>query len=130
MNEGSESCTETLDWGLSILRFSVAVLVAKPALSKFVTYENSVSFFEAFGIPFPETMVLVAGFIEVGAVLLLLFDVRTGLAAVSLVPVMIVAITYVGLDWKNGLVLLSSLVILVLDTNDEVVRELRGRLVG
>lgn len=96
------------------LRLVVAFLVAKPALSKFLTYGNSVSFFDSLGIPYPAVMVLLAGVVEVAAVVLLVAGVGERLAALALVPVMLVAIVYSGLDWKNLAVLLGALAILAL----------------
>ena len=106
-------------WVLTGLRLVLAALVAKPALSKFHTYGNSVAFFDASGIPAPTLMVLIAGIIEVGAVALLLIGTGERLAALSLIPVMLVAILYVGLDWKNLSVLIGALGILVLETDSE-----------
>ena len=68
-------------------------------------------------MPAPAVMVIVAGLIEVGAVALLLAGTRERLAAVSLIPVMLVAILYVGPDWKNLSVLLGAMGLLVLETN-------------
>lgn len=102
------------DWLLTGVRVVVAALVAKPAVSKFLTYGNSVAFFDAIGMPFPEVMVLLAGFIEVGAVVLLLVGVKVRLAALSLVPVMLVAMLHVGPDWKNLSVLFGAVVLTVL----------------
>jgi uncharacterized membrane protein YphA (DoxX/SURF4 family) len=99
----------------------VAALVAKPALSKFLTYGNSVAFFDAIGMPAPTLMVVVVGVIEVGAVVLLLIGVGERLAALSLIPVMLVAMLYVGPDWKNLSVLLGSLAILGLGTDSDSV---------
>lgn len=98
------------------LRLVLVVLVAGPALSKFVTHSRSVAFFDAIGMPFPAAMVVVAGAIEVGAVVLLLVGVRERLAAAALVPVMLVAILHVGPDWKNLSVLLGALALVAIET--------------
>lgn len=98
------------------LRLSVAVLVAGPALSKVLTYGNSVSFFASLGVPYPEVMVLLAGVVEVAAVVALVVGRGERLAAAALIPVMLVAIAYAGLDWKNLAVLLGALGILALST--------------
>lgn len=96
------------------VRLTVAILVAKPAFSKVLTYESSVSLFSSLGIPFPALMVLVAGVVEVVAVSLLLVGVGYRVAALALIPVMLVAIVYAGPDWKNLAVLLGALSILAL----------------
>lgn len=116
--EHVQSIRETTpDWMLGGFRLVVAALVAKPALSKFLTYGNSVAFFDAIGIPAPTLMVAVAGIIEVGAVVLLLIGVGERLAALSLIPVMLVAMLHVGPDWKNLSVLIGALVIFMLETD-------------
>lgn len=112
------------------LRLVLVALVAKPALSKFVTHENSVSFFDAVGIHAPQLMVIIAGIIEVGAVLLLLAGVGERFATVLLVPVMLVAILYVGPDWKNLSVLFGALAFFVLKTDLSAVRQPADRLLG
>lgn len=109
------------EWVHIGLRLVLVALVAKPALSKVVTFGSSVSFFSAIGIPAPALMVIVAGFIEVGAVVLLLVGVGERLAAASLVPVMLVAILYVGPDWKNLSVLLGAMGLLVLVTDFDTI---------
>jgi putative oxidoreductase len=106
----------TPNWLLTGLRLILVVLIAKPALSKFITYGNSVAFFDAYGIPSPAIMVVVAGVLELAAVVMLFFGIGGQLAALFLIPVMIVAILYVGPDWKNIVVLVGSNVILVLGT--------------
>ncbi|ADB63355.1 DoxX family protein (plasmid) [Haloterrigena turkmenica DSM 5511] len=118
------------EWIHSGLRLVLVALVAKPALSKFVTHENSVSFFDAVGIPFPQLMVIIAGIIEVGVVFLLLAGVGERLAAVSLIPVMLVAILYVGPDWKNLSVLFGALTLLALKTDMDAVWQPANRLLG
>ncbi|ADB63395.1 hypothetical protein Htur_4607 (plasmid) [Haloterrigena turkmenica DSM 5511] len=47
------------EWVHIGLRLVLVALVAKSALSKFVTHENSVSFFDAVGMPAPQLMVIV-----------------------------------------------------------------------
>ena len=117
-------------WVLTTLRLVLAALVAKPALSKFVTYSDSVSFFDAYGIPMPEVMVIVAAVLEIIAVAMLLFGIGGRIAAVMLLPVMLVAILYVGPDWKNLIVLVGSIVILVLGTGSYSLWQPTDRLLG
>lgn len=120
----------TPDWVLIGLRLVLAVLVTKPALSKFVTFGNSVAFFDAIGMPAPTLMVIVAGLVEVGAVVLLLIGVGERLAALSLIPVMLVAILYVGPDWKNLSVLVGSLAILIFKTDRGSIWQPARQLLG
>ncbi|QLG63017.1 DoxX family protein [Halorarum salinum] len=103
-------------WVRLLIRLSIAAVVAKPALSKFLTHESSVAFFSRIGIPFPNAMVVIAGTIQITAVVMLVLGISEDLAALSLVPVMLVAIAYVGPDWKNLAVIGGSLAIIVLRT--------------
>jgi len=118
------------EWVHFGVRLVLVALVAKPALSKVLTYGGSVSFFDTIGMPAPAVMVIVAGLIEVGAVALLLVGIRERLAALSLIPVMLVAILYVGSDWKNLSVLLSAMVLLVLETDFAAIWHSVARRVG
>lgn len=59
------------------------------------------------------------GTIEMGAIVLLLVGVGERLAALSLIPVVLVAILYVGPDWKNLSVLIWSLAILTLEADPD-----------
>lgn len=102
-------------WWLQLgLRFGVAWLVVGPAVSKFLTHGRSVAFFAGLGIPAPTAMVLLAGVVEVAAVALLVLGVGDDLAALALLPVMLVAMLYVGPDWKNLAVLGGCLALLAL----------------
>lgn len=118
------------EWVHIGLRLMLVVLVAKPALSKVVTYGSSVSFFDVIGMPAPVVMVILAGLIEVGAVALLLVGVGERLAAVVLIPVMLVAILYAGPDWKNLSVLLGPMGLLVLETDFDAIWRPVDRRVG
>lgn len=102
------------EWTRLALRVAVAALVAGPAVSKFLTHGRSVEFFAGLGLPAPAVMVLLAGVVEVAAVALLVLGVGDDLAALSLVPVMVVAVAAVGPDWKNLAVLGGALAILAL----------------
>lgn len=135
MGNANVNCIQSVqqsipEWIHTALRLVLVALVAKPALSKVVTYGSLVAFFEAIGMPAPAVMVIIAGLIEVGAVALLLVGVGERLAAVSLVPVMLVAILYVGLDWKNLSVLVGAVGILVLETDFDAVWRPADRLLG
>lgn len=115
---------------LTGLRLVLVVLLAKPALSKVVTYGNSVAFFDAIGMPIPAVMVIVAGFIEVAAGVLLFFGIGGRVAAASLIPVMFVAMVYVGPDWKNLSVLVGSIAIVLFGTGSYSVWQPSERILG
>lgn len=55
--------------------------------------------------------------------MLLLVGVGERLAAISLIPVMVVAILYAGLDWKNVSVLVGAMGLLVLETDVDTLRQ-------
>lgn len=103
-------------WSPSALRYVVIGLVAPPALGKFLTYGTSVTLFRTLGIPAPETMVLLVGVLELGAVALLLLDDHRVLAALLLGPVVGVAAWTAG-EWQAiaVLVALAGLVAIDLD---------------
>lgn len=101
------------DWFLAGLRLLLVALLAKPALSKFLSYGSSVAFFDAIGMPYPAAMVIVAGVVEAVAGVLLLLGIGDRLAALSLIPVMLVAMLHVGPDWKNLAVLLGAAALVV-----------------
>lgn len=105
-------------WLPVLLRVAVVGLVARPAVSKFVSRSTSVAFFTRLGIPSPELMVLVSGVVEVLAVGLVLFGVAERLAAASLIPVMAVAIVYAGPSVSNIGVLLACVGLLVVGSDD------------
>jgi putative oxidoreductase len=104
--------------GRPVLRIGTAVLLFGPGVSKFITYNRSVAFFTALGLPAPELLVLVVGGIEIGAALSLFFDRVPWLGALLAIPVMVVAIATAGLSWQNIGVLLAST--LVIGTNARV----------
>ena len=119
MVEALERTVPTTDrsaawWLQLLLRFGLAWLVAGPAASKFLTHGRSVEFFASLGIPAPAAMVLLAGAVEVAAVLSLVVGVGDDLAALALVPVMLVAVAYAGPGWKNLAVLGGCLALLAL----------------
>jgi len=129
MSESWAERARSIDWPTADrfrvgLRLLVVALVARPAASKFLTYSDSVAFFDAIGTPLPTVLVVVTGVIEVVAVVLLLVGIRVRLAAASLVPVMLVAILYVGPDWKNLVVLAGSLALVA--SSSRSVRTLFG----
>lgn len=105
-------------WLPMVFRVAVVGLVARPAVSKFLTRSTSVAFFTQLGIPNPELMVLVSGAVEVAAVALVLFGVAERLAAASLIPVMAVAIVYAGPSVANVGVLLACVGLLVVGSDD------------
>ncbi|WP_330630849.1 DoxX family protein [Halocatena halophila] len=115
-NNRSEESQQTIIRLLSLgLRLGLIAILLKPAMSKALTYERSVSLFDALGIPLPGLMVVIAGSIQVLAIVLFLIGRLEPLAAGALVPVMIVAMLFAGLDWKNATVLIGSLVIIILE---------------
>jgi uncharacterized membrane protein YphA (DoxX/SURF4 family) len=104
--------------GRPALRIGAAALLFGPGVSKFITYDQSVTFFTRLGLPAPEVLVLVVGGIEIGVALSMLFDRVPWLGAILAIPIMIIAITTAGPSWQNIGVLLAST--LVIGTNARV----------
>jgi uncharacterized membrane protein YphA (DoxX/SURF4 family) len=112
------------DWTYDALRIGIAAVVVVPGASKFLTYGQSVAFFRALSIPEPAVLVIVVGIIEVGAAGLLFVDRWTPVAALALLPVVIVAALTAGPTWQNvGVFLGASGLGLVLTESGETILE-------
>lgn len=96
-----------------LFRYAIAGLTVVPGLSKFLTYGRSVAFFSQLGLPAPRYLVPLVGVVEVAAVGLLLVDTWTRVAALSLLPVMLVAAATAGVTWQNVGVAGAAVVLLV-----------------
>ena len=92
-----------------VLRVGIAGLLLGPGVSKFLTYRQSVQFFERLALPVPELLVPIVGGIELSAAALVLVDRAPRLAAVLVIPVMLVAIGTAGPSWQNLGVLTAAL---------------------
>lgn len=112
-----ESFVSVLRDNDDILRYAIAGMTVVPGLSKFLTYETSVAFFTQLGLPAPELLVPVVGAVEVTSVVLLLVDTWTRVAALSLLPVMLVAAATAGVTWQNVGVAAAALVLLATRTD-------------
>ena len=98
--------------GRPALRVGAAALLFGPGVSKFITYDRSVAFFSALGLPAPDLLVLVVGGLVIGAALSLFVDRGPWLGALLAIPMMAVAIATAGPSWQNiGVFLASTLVI-------------------
>lgn len=100
----------------SILRVGMAGLLLGPGASKFLTYGQSVQFFRTLELPAPTVLVLVVGAVEIGVAVLLLLDRAPRASAMTVVPVMIVAVATAGPTWQNLGALLAALVLVGMDT--------------
>lgn len=98
-----------------LLRVVIAGLVLVPGASKFLTYGTSVRFFGSLGLPAPGVLVPVVGALEVVAAGLLLIDRLPRLAALLVVPIMLVAVATAGASWQNLAVLAGAVVLVGLD---------------
>lgn len=110
------------EWVPDILRYGIIGLVAPPGIGKFLTYSQSVDFFATLGIPSPEITVLLVGAIELGAVTALLVNRVRWIAALTLLPVMIVALVTAG-DWQALAVLLAVIGLLAVELDLLVVTD-------
>lgn len=101
-----------------VLRFGSAGLLLGPGVSKFVTYEQSVRFFQTLGIPAPELLVPVVGALELVAAILFVVDRVPWLGALVVAPIMAVAAITAGPSWQNVGVLGSVLLLALLDVSE------------
>ena len=111
-------CSKRSDTSTGIrarLRIGIAAVLLAPGVSKFLTYGRSVQFFETLGLPAPAVLVLVVGTVEIGVAVCLFLDRAPRVAAVAVVPVMIVAAVTAGPTWQNLGVLISALVLVGID---------------
>jgi putative oxidoreductase len=102
--------------GRVALRIVIAGLVLGPGVNKFLTYQQSVQFFQTLGLPMPALTVVLVGAVELVVAALLLLDRLPRVAAVLVVPVMVVAAATAGPTWQNLGVLLGASTLLVLET--------------
>ena len=100
----------------SILRVGLAGLPLGPGLSKFLTYGQSIQFFSMLELPAHVVLVVVVGAVEIGVAALLSLDRAPRASAVTVVPVMTVAVVTAGPTWQNLGVLLAALVPVGMDT--------------
>ena len=120
--ENSDASVGTLAKGRPILRLGTAALLLGPGVSKFITYGQSVQFFETLGLPVPAVLVLVVGAAEISIAALLFLDRVPRAAAVTVIPVMLVAAVTAGPTWQNLGVLIAAIVLIGIDTErDEIV---------
>lgn len=101
---------------LPFARVGSGALLLGPGVGKFVTYDRSVRFFAALGLPSPELLVPFVGVVELAAAALLFSDRAPRLGALFAVPVMVVAAATAGPTWQNLGVLATASLVLVLET--------------
>ena len=70
-------------------------------MSTFLTYQQSVQFFERLALPAPDLLVPIVGGVELGAAAVVLVDRAPRLAAILVIPVILVAIGTAGQSWQN-----------------------------
>ena len=99
-----------------VLRVGIAGLLLGPGVSKFLTYRQSVQFFERLALPAPDLLVPIVGGVELGAAALVLVDRAPRLAAALVIPVMLVAIGTAGPSWQNLGVFTAALGLLGVET--------------
>jgi uncharacterized membrane protein YphA (DoxX/SURF4 family) len=92
-----------------VLRVGIAGLLLGPGVSKFLTYRQSVQFFERLALPALELLVPIVGGVELGGAALILFDRVHRLATVLVIPVMLGAIGTAGPSWQKLGVLTATL---------------------
>jgi uncharacterized membrane protein YphA (DoxX/SURF4 family) len=101
------------------LRIGIAAVLLAPGVSKFLTYGRSVQFFETLGLPAPAVLVLAVGAVEIGIAVFLVLDRAPRAAAVTVVPVMIVAAVTAGPTWQKLWMLIPVVVLIGIDTKPD-----------
>ncbi|MDS0474573.1 DoxX family protein [Natrinema sp. 1APR25-10V2] len=97
-------------------RFAAVGITTFPALRKFMQYPERVAQFEVWEVPWPEIAVLVAGTVQLLAVVTIALGLGGRFGANVLAFVMVVAMSTAGPNLLNGTVFVSSVVILLLGT--------------
>ena len=92
-------------------------------MSKFLTFERSVRFFAALGLPAPELLVPIVGVVELAAAALLFLDRAPRAAALLVVPVMAVAVVTAGPAWQNVSITGAAILLVALETAADTVTE-------
>lgn len=120
-------------WLPVVCRAVAVLLTAYPAARKFLQYSDRVEQFAAWGFPLAEFAVLLSGVVEIVAILSLAFGIAGRFGAFTLGGTMIVALLTAGPNPFIGLVLVSSIIVVVIGTGpysywDPTVTDL-GRLV-
>ena len=104
-----------LQEGLPLLfRVLCVAIVSGPALQKFLDYSGQVAFFQEIEVGYPGFMVIAVGIIELLTVLLILLGIAGRIAALSLMFVMGAAIMFAELNWGNGIILISTIGLVIL----------------
>lgn len=96
-------------WLPVVLRGVLAAALLPAALEKFVDYGPQAIMFAELGVPAADVTVLLVGVVELATALALAFGIASRVAALTVVPVMLVAIALVGVVPSNAVVLLASL---------------------
>lgn len=117
--ENSDALAGTRARVRPILRLGIVTLLFGPGVSKFLTYDRSVQFFEALGLPAPTVLVLVVGVIELGVAVFLFLNRAPRLAALTAMPLMIVAAVTAGPTWQNLSVFVAAAILIWIDTKPE-----------
>lgn len=116
MTPGRADATRGVRFLPVLLRVFAVTVTVYPAVRKFFQYSNRVSEFGGYGIPWPEVAVVLAGVVEVFAVVSLAFGIAGRLGAVTLAGTMAVAIVFAGPNPFSTVVLVASLGLCVLGT--------------
>jgi len=99
-----------------VLRLVAIIITLYPAVRKFTEYTYRVSQFEAYGIPWPELAVPLAGVIEIAAVVSIAFGIAGRVGAGLLGGTMVVAIGTAGPNPFSVIVLLASVGLIIIGT--------------
>lgn len=115
-NAQSRTLRSPKTWVPILARLIAVVIVSVPATAKFLQYPEMVARFDAWGLPWPEVTVVLAGTVQVIAIVSLVSGVAGRVGAGALAVVMVVAVTTAGADPMNLAVLFAATIILLVGT--------------
>ncbi|MEY7848727.1 DoxX family protein [Natrarchaeobius sp. A-rgal3] len=118
------------DWVPVVLRGLVALLLAPAAVLKFVDYSGQAALFAEYGIPAPETTVLLIGAIQLPLAILIALGIAGRLGALLVIPIMVTAMLTAGVEATNVVVLLGCIGIVLLGTGNYSLWEPEDELVN
>jgi len=104
-------------WAPDVFRFTIVGLLLGPGVSKFLTYDHSVQFFDSLGLPAPGVLVIAVGVAELLAAVLLVVDRAPRAAVLLTIPIMVVAAVTAGPSWQNVGALVAALGVLAVETS-------------
>lgn len=108
-------------WLPIVFRVVVALILTPAAVLKFVNYGEEVAAFASYGIPVPEVAVPLVGVVELVAAVSIGLGIAGRFGALTIVPVMVIAMLTAGVYLSNVIVLAGCLGIVLAGTGSYAV---------